>query len=232
MNTLFISDIHLNPGRPKITEIFLEFLREEATKAQALYILGDFFDSWIGDDVMDDFANTIAKALRQLVDKGVKVYLMPGNRDFLYGKLFEEKTGVILIPDPTVIDLHGTPTLLVHGDNLCSADRAFQIFRYFVRHPVLTWIFLHTPLSFRQKFAQYLRHKSTASNQKKSAYIMDVHQKTVEDMMRKYHVLHMIHGHTHDPKVEKFILDGKPATRTVLGAWENDKYVLEVKPPL
>jgi UDP-2,3-diacylglucosamine hydrolase len=175
---------------------------------------------------MGDFENMIAKALRQLVDSGVTVYLMPGNRDFLYGKVFAQKSGVVLIPDPTVIDLNGVPTLLVHGDNLCSADRGFQIFRYFVRHPVLTWIFLHTPLTFRQKFAQYLRNRSTSSNQKKSAYIMDVHQKTVEDMMRKYHVLHMIHGHTHSPKVVQFKLDGMDATRTVLGAWETDKYVL------
>ncbi|MFA6037930.1 MAG: UDP-2,3-diacylglucosamine diphosphatase [Legionellales bacterium] len=228
MNTLFISDIHLNPHRPKITAIFLEFLQGEALNAEALYILGDFFDSWIGDDVMDDFANTIAKALHQLVDSGVKVYLMPGNRDFLYGKVFEEKSGVILIPDPTLINLNGTPTLLVHGDSLCSADRGFQIFRYFVRHPVLTWIFLHTPLAFRQKFAQYLRNKSTDSNQKKSAYIMDVDQKTVENMMRKFKATHMIHGHTHDPKIVEFNLDGKKVTRTVLGAWETEGYCLTI----
>lgn len=226
MNTLFISDIHLNPKRPKITQLFLDFLCREAHDAQALYILGDFFDSWIGDDTMTDFENNIAAALRELVDSGVKVYLMPGNRDFLYGDVFAAKTGVVLIPDPCVIDLNGTPTLLVHGDSLCSTDWAFQIFRYFVRHPVLTWIFLHTPLSFRQKFAQFLRNKSTASNLKKAAYMMDANQATVEQLMRQHHVLHMIHGHTHVPKVVNFTLDEKVATRTVLGSWDHEPYVL------
>ncbi len=231
MKTLFVSDLHLNPQRPKITQIFLDFLSQEASGAQALYILGDFFDSWIGDDAMDDLAIRITQALHQVVDAGVTVYLMPGNRDFLYGKVFVQKSGVILIPDPIVINLNGTQTLLVHGDSLCSSDRGFQIFRYFIRHPILTWIFLHTPLSFRKNFAQMLRNKSTTSNQKKSAYLMDVNQKTVEDLMRKYQVLHMIHGHTHDPKVVEFELDGKKATRTVLGSWETDKYVL-TKPSL
>lgn len=227
MNTLFISDIHLNTQRPKITQLFLAFLQDEAAKADALYILGDFFDTWIGDDAMGEFEDTIARALHQLVDKGVKVYLMPGNRDFLYGKKFAQKSGVILISDPTIIDLNGTKTLLVHGDSLCSADKKFQIFRYFVRHKILTWIFLHTPLSFRQNFAKFLRGKSTASNQKKSAYLMDVNQKTVEDLMRQYQIFNMIHGHTHDPKVEHFILDRKPATRTVLGAWETASHYLK-----
>jgi UDP-2,3-diacylglucosamine hydrolase len=228
MNTLFISDIHLNSQRPQITQIFLEFLNQEAPKAQALYILGDFFDSWIGDDAMDELANKIADALHTLVNKGTKVYLMPGNRDFLYGEVFAQKSGVILIPDPVVIDLNGTPTLLVHGDSLCSTDRSFQIFRYFVRHPLLTWIFLHTPLGFRKNFAQMLRNKSTRSNQKKSAYLMDVNQKTVEDFMRKYEVTRMIHGHTHDPKVVEFDLDGKKMTRTVLGAWETQGHFLAI----
>lgn len=226
MTTLFISDLHLCKQRPQITQIFLDFLQQKAPLAQALYILGDFFDSWIGDDAMDDYALSIAKALRQLADQGVLIYLMPGNRDFLYSDVFAKLSGVTLIPDPILINLYGTPTLLAHGDALCSADRAQQWFRYCVRHPWLTWIYLHCTLNFRIKFAQFLRKTSHAENQKKPAYIMDVTQVAVEKIMQQYHVQHLIHGHTHQPNVHHFMLNGKPATRTVLGSWEQEGHVL------
>ncbi len=227
MKTLFISDLHLNPKQPKITQMFLEFLKQDAVNAQALYILGDFFDHWVGDDAMGDFENRIGVALHELVHSGVKVYLMPGNRDFLYGHVFAQKSGVILIPDPIKIDLNGTPTLLVHGDSLCTADKGYQVYRALVRHPVTKFIFLHFPLALRKKIGIFLRQQSREGNQKRPDYLMDVEQKTVEDFMNRYHVLQMIHGHTHAHKVLSFKLDGELATRTVLGAWDETQFVLQ-----
>jgi UDP-2,3-diacylglucosamine hydrolase len=232
MNTLFISDLHLARERPQITAIFLDFLKTRAAKAQALYILGDFFDVWIGDDAMDDYARSIAKALRELADTGVPIYLMPGNRDFLYGHAFCQQSGVTLISDPLLIDLYGTPTLLAHGDALCSADKAYQLFRKIVRNPITQFIFLHLPLFLRKKIASGLRRGSHLENQKKSAYIMDVVQESVIEVMQKYHVQHLIHGHTHQPNVHHFMLDDKSATRTVLGSWEQEGHVLICGPEI
>ena len=229
MTTLFISDLHLCPERPKITQVFLDFLAQRGRQAQALYILGDFFDAWIGDDAMDDFALSIVQALRSLADTGVKIYLMPGNRDFLYGKVFSALSGVTLIADPTCIDLYGKPTLLVHGDSLCTEDKSFQVFRYLIRHPLLCKIFLGLSLNFRTRFAANLRHKSTDANKHKTAYLMDVSQQSVEKMMRRYQAIQLIHGHTHNPKVYDFNIDHHPARRIVLGAWENNGWVLNVE---
>ncbi len=228
MSTLFISDLHLSPQRPKMTQLFLDFLKLRAKKAQTLYILGDFFDVWIGDDAMDEFAHSIVAALRSLADSGVKIFLMPGNRDFLYGRVFSAQSGVTLIADPTCVDLYGTRTLLVHGDSLCTTDKKFQFFRYLVRHPLLCGIYLRLPLSARINFANFLRSKSTRANKQKSAYLMDVSQESVEAMMRRYQATRLIHGHTHDPNTHQFTLDDKPVTRIVLGAWENSGWVLSV----
>ena len=226
MTTLFISDLHLSPNDPKLTQDFFHFLDSQAKQAEALYILGDFFDYWIGDDDINDWINSVVTKLQILTQHGVKLYLMGGNRDFLLGHEFAKRVGGTKLSDPTLISLYGTPTLLVHGDALCTEDHAYQTFRAIVQNPLVKKLYLSLPLKWRRNIAHFLRKKSHASNQKKSYTLMDVSQTAVEKIIRRYNVLHLIHGHTHIPKVVEFKLDGKTATRTVLGAWDHGVWVL------
>ena len=217
MTTLFISDLHLEESRPDITEAFLGFLNGTASGVDQLYILGDFFEAWIGDDERTPLQEQIAAALRKLRDSGTDIFLMHGNRDFLIGEDFCKRAGASLLDDPTVIDLHGTPTLLMHGDSLCTADVEYQKFRANMRNPQWQQMILQRPLEDRQQMARQLREISMAKNQGKEEVIMDVTPEEVIKDMEAHGVQHMIHGHTHRPAVHELIANGLPAKRIVLG---------------
>jgi len=219
---LFISDLHISLEKPEITRRFLAFLQNRAPKAAAVYILGDLFDAWIGDDDPTPPNNTIRKQLKQLTDSGTQVYLQQGNRDFLLGKQFCQDTGVTLLDDYAVIDLHGTPTLLTHGDLLCTDDLPYQAFRVKSHTPEWQQAVLSKPLLLRLLAARWYRIRSYFHKRKKSRDIMDVNQDTVSKVMRDHNSLRLIHGHTHRPDVHNFEISGQPAQRFVLAAWSKD----------
>lgn len=219
MTTLFISDLHLDASRPGITELFLKFLQGEASKAEALYILGDFFEAWVGDDDDDPHHARIIDGLAALSRAGVPVRLMHGNRDFLIGRSFLDRTGATLLAEPTVLDLYGTPTLLLHGDTLCTDDQEYQMVRRMLRDPAWQKDYLAKPLSERRAIAAHAREQSKKHTAAKAEYIMDVNQQAVETAMRQHGVSRMIHGHTHRPAVHRFKADGRDMERVVLGDW-------------
>ena len=219
MTTLFISDLHLDAVRPEITELFLKFLKEEARRASSLYILGDFFEAWIGDDDDDPHHARVMAGLKELTAGGVPVSLMHGNRDFLIGGGFAARTGVKLLPEPTVLDLYGTPTLLMHGDTLCTDDKEYQMVRRMLRDPAWQKDYLSKSLTERRAIAAHAREQSKLHTASKAEYIMDVNHKAVEDAMRKHGVTRMIHGHTHRPAVHRHTIDGRDLERIVLGDW-------------
>lgn len=230
MTTLFISDLHLEESRPDITEAFLGFLDGTASGVDQLYILGDFFEAWIGDDERTPLQEQIAAALRKLRDSGTDIFLMHGNRDFLIGEDFCKRAGATLLDDPTVIDLHGTPTLLMHGDSLCTADVEYQKFRANMRNPQWQQMILQRPLEDRQQMARQLREISMAKNQGKEEFIMDVTPEEVIKDLEAHGVQRMIHGHTHRPAVHELIANGLPAKRIVLGDWDKNVWWLEAEP--
>ena len=223
---LFISDLHLDDSRPDIISLFLNFLNKSATQAEALYILGDLFEVWIGDDEPSSLSQKIAASLSQLKQEGTSVYLMHGNRDFLIGKEFEDACNCKLIPDPTVINLYGVDTILLHGDTLCTDDKEYMNFRSMVRSPGWQKEFLDKSLQERKNIASNMREQSKTKIQTKPMTIMDVNQQTVEEVLKKHNVQHMIHGHTHRPDTHKFLLDSIPAQRIVLGDWYTSGSVL------
>ncbi len=219
---LFISDLHLSLDKPEITRRFLDFLKNRAPSAAAVYILGDLFDAWIGDDDFTPPNNTIRKQLKQLTDSGTTVYLQPGNRDFLLGGRFCKETGVTLLDDYAVIDLQGTPTLLTHGDLLCTDDLPYQAFRAKSHTPAWRDNVLSKPLLLRLLAARWYRVRSHFHKRKKSQAIMDVNQDTVAKVLGGHGCARLIHGHTHRPAVHDFEINGKPAQRFVLAAWDKD----------
>lgn len=219
---LFISDLHLSLEKPEITRRFLAFLQDRAPQAAAVYILGDLFDAWIGDDDPTPPNNKIRKQLKQLTDSGTPVYLQPGNRDFLLGRQFLRDTGVILLGDYAVIDLHGIPTLLTHGDLLCTDDLPYQAFRAKSHTPEWQQSVLSKPLLLRLLAARWYRLRSYFHKRKKSQDIMDVNPDTVMNVMRDHQCLRLIHGHTHRPAVHQLEINGLPAQRFVLAAWSKD----------
>jgi len=223
---LFISDLHLDPSRPAITELFLRFLHEQRDQAEALYILGDLFEAWIGDDAVGPDEPVIAAL--QAFSAQVPTYFMHGNRDFLIGERFAELTGIALLADPTVIDLHGVPTLLMHGDSLCTDDVQYQQFRQMVRNPEWQAFFLAKTIPERLEMARMARSESGARNQQLDDYLMDVNQQTVEAEMQRHGITRLIHGHTHRPAIHHFELDGRTHTRVVLGDWYDQGSVLRV----
>lgn len=230
MATLLISDLHLHPGAPAITEGFLHWLQARARGADALYILGDFFEAWIGDDLLDlvgvdptgnaDLAKRVAKALRRLADAGTAIYLMHGNRDFLLGERFAREAGATLLPDPSLIRLGDTPVLLMHGDSLCTRDTAYQAFRAQARDPQWQAQVLSMPIQERIALARQLREQSGEANSNKAEDIMDVTPREVVEAMAAHGVTTLIHGHTHRPAVHDLEVDGQPARRIVLGDWQ------------
>lgn len=233
MTTWFISDLHLSPARPDITALFEQFLQEQASQADALYILGDLFDAWVGDDDTSDFAATVQGALRQLVNRGVPVYFIAGNRDFLIGRRFSQVTGVTLLAEPSVIDLYGTPTLLLHGDTLCTDDHSYQRFRKVIRARWLQKTLLALPLKLRMRIANKLRAASKTQQPLSEAQlrIMDANQHAVRETFVQYDVQHMIHGHTHRPAIHQHRLaNGESAERIVLGDWYTQGSFLKVTP--
>ena len=219
-HTLFISDLHLSPDTPAATATLLHFLRETAPKANALYVLGDLFEYWIGDEgLAQPFAKEVAQAFRALANSGVPVYLMHGNRDFLLGGQFELASGMKLLNDPVLIDMYGTPTLLMHGDSLCSDDVEYQKFRAMVRNPAWQQAFLAKPLEERVRMAKEVRGKSEQAKQVKDMTIMDVTPATVEAAFRGHQYARLIHGHTHRPARHEHMVDGHGCERWVLADW-------------
>ncbi|WP_459205740.1 UDP-2,3-diacylglucosamine diphosphatase [Pseudomonas sp. MLB6B] len=224
---LLISDLHLQEQRPDITRAFLDLLSGRARQAEALYILGDFFEAWIGDDAMTPFQRSICLALRQLSDSGTQVLLMHGNRDFLIGKAFCKAAGCTLLPDPCVVELGGEPVLLMHGDTLCTQDVAYMKLRRYLRNPLTLWLLRHLPLSTRHKLARKLRSESRAQTRMKASDIVDVTLDEVPRQMAAHGVRTLIHGHTHRPAVHELLVEGQPARRIVLGDWDRSGWVLQ-----
>jgi UDP-2,3-diacylglucosamine hydrolase len=229
MAALFIADVHLDPSRPQITDLFERYLAsDEVRHADALYILGDLVEAWIGDDDDAELPARIAAATRAVRDAGVPVYFMVGNRDFLLGQAFAARAGLTLLDDGTVHDIHGRRTLLMHGDVLCTDDIAYQAVRRQVRTPEWQAQILAMPLQARRAFAAKAREDSKAHTGNTMESIMDVNADAVAETMRKAGVTRLIHGHTHRPAVHDFQLDGAPAQRIVLGDWYEQGSVLRV----
>ena len=226
MSTLFISDLHLDPARPYIVELFTRFVARDARRAEALYILGDLFESWVGDDDDSPLAHQVVQSLSELNQAGVPVFFMHGNRDFLLGQAYAERAGMTLLNDPTVVEFAGERTLLMHGDTLCTDDVAYQEFRAVVRNPDWQKQFRARSLSERHAFAAQARAESVKHTAGAKPEIMDVNQAAVIAAMRKHGVRTLIHGHTHRPATHRFDLDGQAAERIVLGDWYEQSSVL------
>ena len=229
-HTLFIADLHLSADRPDITGAFLRFLQQQAVEADALYILGDLFEVWIGDDNPEPLLETVAAALATLSAQ-VPVYFIHGNRDFILRQGYASRAGMQLLPQQQVINLYGTPTLIMHGDSLCTLDIAYQKFRKWWNQPWWQWLLLKTPLSYRQSLAAKARRKSAAHKARykhqQQPQIMDVTPDEVPRVMAEAGVLKLIHGHTHRPAVHQLTVNGNAAQRYVLGDWYSQSSYLQ-----
>jgi len=219
---IFISDLHISIEKTEITRRFISFLQNQAVNASAVYILGDFFDTWVGDDDNTPPNKKIKQQLKQLTDTGTQVYLQQGNRDFLLGQQFCNESGITLLDEYTVIDLFGVKTLLTHGDLLCTDDIPYQEFRQKSRTTEWKQNVLTKPLLLRLLVARWYRFRSFFHKRKKAQDIMDVNQQTIIQTMQKYNCLRLIHGHTHRPALHDFNIDNKPAQRFVLAEWKKD----------
>jgi UDP-2,3-diacylglucosamine hydrolase len=220
MHTLFISDLHLSAKQPHITQVFLHFMRHTAPQAEALYILGDLFEYWAGDDDLDDpFHQQIIQALSAMAETGTRVCIMHGNRDFLMAEELAAACRATLLRDPVLIDLYGAPTLLSHGDALCTDDVAYQTFRRQVRDTTWQQQFLAQPLAQRKAQIEELRMRSESEKQTKDGNIMDVNAHAVADLLRAHHYPRLIHGHTHHLAHHLHHVDGHTCERWVLGDW-------------
>jgi UDP-2,3-diacylglucosamine hydrolase len=226
VTTLFISDLHLDPGHPETIERFIDFIDREALRARELYILGDLFEAWIGDDDDDGRLEPIVAALARLNRAGVPCSVMHGNRDFLLGAQFCAATGCRLLGDFEKTVIHGQSVLLTHGDLLCTDDTRYMTLRATLHNPEWQRDFLAKSLAERRTIASDLRRMSAAEISTKAEDIMDVNQGTVERTMREFDVLLLLHGHTHRPGVHWLELDGRPAVRIVLGAWHDGTSVV------
>jgi UDP-2,3-diacylglucosamine hydrolase len=225
---LLISDLHLEQERPDISRAFLHFLESRASEAEALYILGDFFEVWIGDDAISPFQRSIAQALRQLSDSGTRIYLMHGNRDFMIGQAFCREAGCSLLRDPSLVELGGEQVLLMHGDSLCTQDEAYMRLRRWLRNPLALFILRNLPLAARRKLARKLRTESRAQTRLKASDIVDVTPAEVPRIMAAHGVRTLIHGHTHRPAIHPLQVAGQPARRIVLGDWDSQGWALQV----
>jgi len=227
-HTLFIADLHLEKERKDISDLFCQFLRTDARTADALYILGDLFEVWIGDDNPCPFHAYIAQQIKALSDSGVPVYFIHGNRDFIIGKRFAKESGMTLLPEAMVVDLYGNNTLIMHGDSLCTLDVAYQKFRKKSRKKWWQTLMLALPLFVRKKMARDIRNKSTEKKQTIDLSIMDVTQSEVELVMQQFNVTRLIHGHTHRPDIHHFDVAGQTFERIVLGDWYSQGSMLKV----
>lgn len=231
-STYFISDLHLDESHPHIYKLFYEFIDDIKEKAEALYILGDLFEIWIGDDIIDhplgkQYLPTIKK-LKELSDSGIKIYFIQGNRDFLIGEKFMQRIGGKLLPDQKIIDLYGTKTLIMHGDTLCTDDKAYQRMRKLFRLKIVQKIYLSLSLESRAKKANKIRQASKDQTQKKSKMILDVNQNEVIKAGKIGGVDLIIHGHTHRPAEHGFEIEGKQVKRIVLSDWRDKACYLRV----
>ena len=215
----FVADLHLTDERPAATGRFFRFLDEEVAGADALYILGDLFEAWVGDDHDEAVARDTARRLKALADAGTPVYFLHGNRDFMLAARYAERAGMTLIADPTRIDLHGVPTLLMHGDTLCTDDTTYQAFRRRVRHPLTLALLRRLPFSLRRRLARQARAGSQAAKAEKSAEIMDVNATEVARVLREGQAGRLIHGHTHRPAQHAHAVDGRACERWVVPDW-------------
>lgn len=230
--TLFVSDLHLEERTPAITRTFLDFLDQQVTGARALYILGDLFEAWVGDDDQNELTESVAAALARLASGGTDIFLMHGNRDFLIGRDYAARCGATLLDDPTVVDCHGQRIALMHGDSLCTRDSEYMAFRRQVRSPEWQDTFLSKSLMERYMIAQQAREQSREANNHKTSEIMDV---TYSEVIRTLHELDvpvLVHGHTHRPAVHTITLEvpirgETTAARIVLGDWHQKGWVLE-----
>lgn len=220
-HTLFISDLHLSSDHPHTMAVFQRFIATVAPQAEALYILGDLFEYWAGDDDLDDpFHARVIGALQGLAAQGIKVFLMHGNRDLLMGDALAQACDARLLPDPTLLDLYGTPTLVSHGDKLCTDDIEYQQFRAQVHDATFQKNFLAQPLAERKAYIEMLRRQSTSAKQGKDAAIMDVNDDAVVALLREYRYPRLIHGHTHRPDRHEHRVDGHSCERWVLSDWD------------
>lgn len=235
MTTLFISDLHLDPTRPAVARLFGDFIDRQAHGADALYILGDLFEAWVGDDDPSEVGAFVAERLRGLSERGVPVFLQHGNRDFLLGEAFAARAGLQLLPEATVVPLYGRPTLLMHGDTLCTDDAPYQAFRAQTRDPRWQAQFLGQPLAARLAFAAQARAASAQRQQTMKhddaaqfESITDVNADAVIEALRMHGVDTLIHGHTHRPAVHALRVDDRNCRRVVLGDWYTQGSVLRV----
>ena len=225
---LLISDLHLEQQRPDITRAFVHFLQTRARQAEAVYILGDFFEVWVGDDAMGPFQHEIASALRELANSGTRLYLMHGNRDFMLGQGFCQLAGCTLLSDPCRVSFNGEPVLLMHGDSLCTRDTAYMRLRRLLRNPLSLFILRHLPLTTRRKLARKLRSESRAQTRMKAREIIDVTPDEVPRIMAEHGVRTLIHGHTHRPAEHTLEVSGQSARRIVLGDWDSQGWALQI----
>lgn len=226
MYTLFVSDLHLNAERPEKLELFAQFIDALDQRCDGIYLLGDIFEFWHGDDDYSEDHTLIIDGLTTITNKQIPLYIQKGNRDFLIGKSFTRNTGSRLLSDPACIDLYGQKYLIMHGDLLCTDDLAYQRFRRFVNNRWYQRLFLLLPLSIRRKISARVRHASVEETQSKSEAIMDVNENTVNEYLLRHDVYSIIHGHTHRPAHHQWTLHDKTANRYVLGDWYEDESIL------
>lgn len=226
MSTCFIADLHLSDSQPETVGRFLHFLESEANKHEALYILGDLFEIWLGDDLPSPGSESVIEALNKVASSGTAIYLQHGNRDFLLGKGFEQQSGCKLISDPYLIETDGSRILVMHGDQLCIDDTSYQRYRNFIRNPLVQWTMLHLPVSIRNRIGQKLRARSDYDKGEKPSEIMDVTKSEVIRTMSEWNSHTLIHGHTHRQAIHHLEINGEPATRIVLGDWESENNVV------
>jgi UDP-2,3-diacylglucosamine hydrolase len=228
MTTLFISDLHLDASRPEITRLFLAFLENEAPQADALYILGDLFEAWIGDDAGDAVGDAVADALARLHERGVPCFYIHGNRDFLLGDAYARRARMTLLPDPSLVEIGGAPVLLMHGDTLCIDDAPYQAFRVQTHDARWQRAFLARPVEERRAFAEQARAESKRYTKSVADAITDVNAEAVSTALRLHDVRRLIHGHTHRPARHADTLDGNAVERIVLGDWYEQGSVLSI----
>jgi len=229
--TYFISDLHLDSSRPQLFKLFDEFIKKITSDVETLYILGDLFEFWVGDDIIDLPEGKpylpVIEQLRALSDLGVKIYFIQGNRDFLIGKTFMDLIGGKLLADETVIDLYGESVLIMHGDTLCTDDKGYQLMRKIFRWKIVQKIYLSMSPEKRSQKAGQVRKNTHKNNKQKPSMILDVNQQTVEESLKSRGVSFLIHGHTHRPAEHEILVEGQSKKRIVLGDWGDEWSYLE-----
>ncbi|MEE9452657.1 MAG: UDP-2,3-diacylglucosamine diphosphatase [Gammaproteobacteria bacterium] len=219
MSTLFISDLHLSPQRPHLSQLFFKFLQQQAPQADTLYILGDFFNIWIGDDDTSAFHRSISEPLKALAATGVTIYIMVGNHDFLLGKKFCQASGCTLLPDPAIIDLYGHKTLLKHGDDLCVEDKRYLRYRKIARSWLIRNFYLTLPIRLRRSMANKIRSISKNNKKVHQQGISDIPREMIPITLAKHQVQQFIHGHTHRPAIHYLFNSSQPQRHIVLSDW-------------